>query len=229
MEYSFFIVVALYVHFVMQSGSIKWYHKKPYLFFLGMILLYITAFSPLVTFTHLSFSLHMIRMSMLFFIVPPLILSGIPDAFIKKEWRKRNKWFSPMTALISFSVLFLVYHLPAVLNIITRYPFLYNGYSTLLFTLSVGMWWPLAGPVPDPASTFCMGNREKMKRYAMVSGLIIMPACLLFIVNSLTVGMNNPFIAQINSTLCLPASSSSFNLLPYPFNFATENLSLTQL
>lgn len=158
-------------------------------------------------------------MSILYFIIPPILLLGIPNLLFLQIWKiplikKICKiCFTPMVALIVFAVLFLLYHLPVVLNIFSQSPFVHNGYIFLLLLLSFSMWWPLVAP--DPKKRFC---KIQKKRYAFLSGLVLMPACILFIFNVLLGGMNNPFITQITVHLCTPSQAGSLNLLPFPFN-----------
>src|SRR5699024_5776324 len=121
--------------------------------------------------------------------------------------------FSPVISLFIFAVLFLLYHLPFVLKILSQYPVGHTIYEISLFILAFHMWWPVAVP--------CIKHRftsSKLNRYVFLSGLILMPACLLFIVNAFMDGMNNPFLTELTAELCLPASSDSIGLLPFPFN-----------
>lgn len=212
-------ITALYVFLLNRFTDMKFYHKQPLLFFLGISLLYFMAGSPLYSISHLSFSLHMIQMSILYFIIPPLTLLGIPESMFSQmlEFQKIQKiprsFFLAKQALYIFAFLFLIYHLPFVLNILSQSPHLQNGYLSLLFILSFGMWWPIASP--DPKQRLGKGH---MKRYGFLNGLILMPACILFILTALIEAGSNPFLTQMTAHLCLPPQSSSFTLLPPPFN-----------
>src|SRR5699024_10656873 len=75
------------------------------------------------------------------------------------------------------------------------------------------MWWPVAAPGVKHRFTY-----SKQKRYVFLSGLILMPACLLFIVNAFMDGMNNPFLTELTTLLSLPATSDSIDFLPFHFN-----------
>lgn len=221
----FICVAVIYAFLLGRLTNIKFYHKQPLLFLLGLGLLYLTIGSPLTSISHLSFSLHMIQMSILYFIIPPLILFGIParmlnQVFAMSKLKRLGLLLSPKRSLHVFAVLFLIYHLPFVLNILSQYAYLQNGYLLLLFILSFGMWWPFAAP--DVKQRF---ERKRMKRYAFRSGLMLMPACMLFIITALIDSGNNPFLSQITAELCMPASQTgSFNLLPPPFNTKYDQL-----
>lgn len=199
--------------------DIKLYHRQPLVFFLGMGLLFLVLGSPLAPISHLSFSLHMIQMSILYFVVPPILLRGIPGPLFQIIWKntlppKVSKWFlSPRLALIVFAVLFLMYHLPVVLNAFSKDHFIHNGYISFLFLLSFGMWRPIVSP--DPKQRFSKGEK---KRYAVLSGLLLMPACLLFVFNAVTDGITNPFLSQLTAHLCSPSQDISQYILPSLFN-----------
>ncbi|WP_167751361.1 cytochrome c oxidase assembly protein [Lentibacillus salicampi] len=216
----FTCTAVLYVYLIKRFENIKIYHKQPLLFFLSLGLLYFIIGSPLSTITHLSFSLHMMQMSILYFMIPPLLLLGMPYRLYQQAWKipilKRFSKFilPPKISLFIFSLLFLLYHSPVILNNVVQNTFFHNGYLLLLFILAFSMWWPITSP--DPKQRF---GRRRMKRYAFLSGVVLMPACLLFIVNAFIGGMNNPFASQFTAQLCAPSQASSVNLLlPAPFN-----------
>jgi cytochrome c oxidase assembly factor CtaG len=210
-------IAVLYVLAVTRLTDIKMHHKQPLLFFFSLSLLYVTIGSPLSAISHLSFSLHMIQMSILYFIVPPIFLLGIPSHLF--QWKismvnKISKWIiTPKISLIVFAILFLMYHLPAVLNVFSQNPFVHNGYIYVLLILSFSMWWPIVSP--DLKKRLSEGRK---KRYVFLSGVLLMPSCLLFVFSALIDGANNPFLTQLTSHLCLPSQSISLNILPPPFN-----------
>lgn len=214
----FIVFLAIsYVYLLKRFTQWRIYKKQVTLFFLSLLLLYITVGSPLTNISHLSFSLHMIQMSVLYFIIPPLFLLGIPDEMFEtiKKFSTIKIPLSPKLPkfmLYTFALLFLIYHLPAILNILSEHTSLQTEYLSLLSFLSFGMWWPIVAPSPKQRL-----NKTEMKRYAKLSGLILMPACMLFIVTAFIDSGNNPFLNQITAHLCIPASSS-FQLLPPPFN-----------
>lgn len=218
-------IAASYGFFVKRFTNVRLYHKQPLFFFSCLALLCLTIGSPISVLNHFSFSLHMIQMSIHYFIVPPLILLGIPtdlyDQMRNRPWIKkiRKLPLSPKNALFIFALLFLMYHLPVVLNAFSQHAFIHNGYLILLFLLSLCMWWPIASP--DPGQKY--GGIPK-KRFAFLSGIVLMPACILFILTALIDGMDNPFLSQLTAHLCTPSQSSSFKLLPSPFNTKFDQL-----
>src|SRR5699024_8106753 len=185
-------VAVLYIFSIRRYTKVKLKHGQPLLFFFCLSLIYITMGSPLTAISHFSFSLHMIQMSILYFIIPPIFLLGIPEPLFLQLGKisiiKKARTFI-FSTVISFTifVLFLLYHLPFYLNILSQYPFAHTIYDISLFILAFHMWWPVAAPGVKHRFT----NRKR-KRYVFLSGLILMPACLLFIVNAFMDGMNNP-------------------------------------
>lgn len=212
------LLMVLYI-ITVKYFSQKTNYKQLLLFFLCLTLTYLIFGSPVASVVHLSFSLHMIQMSIIYFLIPPLFLLSAPQCIIWQvrkisEFKKGSKYLpSPTVALILFAVLFLFYHLPFTLKLLSYYPLAHNVYFVCLFFLALFMWWPVT--VSD--SGWRMSKIRK-KRYVFLSGLLIMPACMLFIITGLTNGMNNPFLDEMSGSLCLPASADSFALLPPPFN-----------
>lgn len=207
-----------YLFLVQRYAKVDLGNKQTFLFSLGILLFYFTVGSPFAVISHLSFSLHMIQMSILFFIIPPLVLLGIPEQLFVKAmdiskltWLKRFR-FPPKIALYVFAVLLLLYHLPFILTFLLKIPLLQNGFITCLFLLSIIMWWPIASP--DAKRRLC---KLGMKRYAMISGYVLLPACLFFILTAFIDGVENPLLAQLTANLCMPASTAT-TLLPPPFN-----------
>ncbi|MFK9090185.1 cytochrome c oxidase assembly protein [Bacillus salipaludis] len=204
-------IAVLYGCLVTFYTNIKIYHKQPLLFFLCLGILYVTLGSPLSTLSHLSFSFHMMQMSILYFIIPPLFLLGIPESF-PKILKGINKLFlPPLVALYTFAVLFLMYHLPIVLTFLSKNSFVHNGYLVLLFIMALSMWCPIV--------------KDRNKPFALLSGLLLMPACILFIITGFIGGLNNPFLAQMTANLCIsPSAISSLHILPPPFNTGLDQI-----
>lgn len=214
---TFAIVTLIYLIQLNKLRPLKSY-KQIMLFLVGWWLLYLIIGSPLLAISYLSFSFHMIQMSLLYFIIPPLILLGIPRDMYKRLVNHRFirpltiRLISPKAALIIFSILFFMYHLPFVLTIITQQALFQQSFLTLLFFLSFFMWWPISSP--DPKARL---KSQARKKFVFQSGMYIMPACLMFIVSALLEGASNPFLGEMTAHLCLP-QDSSIEVLPPPFN-----------
>lgn len=216
------LYVYLFERFKQSDGA----HKKPLFFFLALISFYFATGSPLAAASHLAFSLHMLQMSLLYFIIPPLLLLGVPGRLYRRIRELRvlpvccnnGRFFLPKISLLMFGALFLLYHLPFVLDLLGQYPLLQNVYSVMLFLLAISMWIPIVSPDPNERLSW-----KEMKRYAWLSGAVIMPACVVFIGNAFIGGMANPFGSELTAQLCTPVQSDSVSgLLPYPFHTEYE-------
>jgi cytochrome c oxidase assembly factor CtaG len=219
-------IAVLYVVLVLSFTKIKLHQKQPLLFFLSLSIMYVIFGSPFETISHLSYSLHMLQMSILYFIIPPLFLLGIPDSFLQQVrqlsiFARVSKFFlPPIAALYAFGAMFLMYHFPVVLTTLSQNSFVHNGYLFVLFVLSFRMWGPIASPDSKK-----YGSKAQNKRYLFLSGLVLMPACLLFILTAFIGGMNNPLLTQLTANLCIsPSQLSSLNILPSPFNTRLDQL-----
>ncbi|MFC7747428.1 cytochrome c oxidase assembly protein [Lentibacillus kimchii] len=214
-----------YVFLVKRYTQLKLRNMKPLLFLVGLGLLYITAGSPLADISQLSLSLHMTQMSVLYFLIPPILFLGIPDQLfnhvsqVLKSNRISKLFFAPKIALYVFAALFFMYHLPFVITILSKSAPIHSGYIFVLFLLSLGMWWPIAAP--DSNQRLC---RSEMKRYAFLSGIILMPACLWLILLAVIDMGNSSSISQTTAPYCSPSQADSFSLLPFPFNTKFDQL-----
>ncbi|MCH1625227.1 cytochrome c oxidase assembly protein [Ferdinandcohnia quinoae] len=212
-------VTVLFTVLVKYYTNIKIKQKQPLLFIISILIFYLMIGSPISVLSHISFSTHMIQMSILYFVVPPLLLIGIPELLFQrvKEYkflRVVAKIFLPSTiALLFFATLFFMYHLPVIIEVLTQNSLFHNGYMGLLFVLSFQMWWPIVAP--DPKQRFCNGSR---KRYILLSGMILMPACVLFIFNDFIGGIGNPLLMKVTAQLCIPGEISSINLPQLPID-----------
>ncbi|MDN4608441.1 cytochrome c oxidase assembly protein [Sporosarcina highlanderae] len=213
-------ISSVYLHFVHRFAKAEITRLQPISFFTGFGLLVLVIGSPFATISHLSFSLHMMQMSILYFIIPPLILLGIPEQLVGTLPRlKRPRWFNipripPNMSLYTFAGLFFLYHTPIILSTLVSIPALKYSYLLILFTLSFGMWHPIASPVPLLRRCTC-----KLKRYAFISGVAITPACLLFIGTAILGFTSNPLLLQLVAHLCGPSFTEAFPIeLPWPFN-----------
>lgn len=214
-NFPLFIVLSLILVFYLFLNKI---HKKAntttfqkILFISGIIMLYLMIGSPLLSLSYLSFSFHMIQMSIVFFIVPPLILLGLPTFSLKHKFLLLLKkcTMKPLLALIIFAILFLFYHVPFVLTIVNKTEIVKNIYLLVLFILAFMMWSPIASHKNT--------TKTDQRRFSKLSSYLIMPACLFFIMSALLQTMNNPFMTDLAVHLCLPVNYS-IQFLPFPFN-----------
>src|SRR5690625_3320071 len=173
----FLSVICIYGISFKQNSMKNMLSLQPLLFLTSLTLLYFMIGSPLTAISHLSFSFHMIQMSMLYFIIPPLLLLGIPEWMffqIKSHLKLRimsHNCISPNIALYIFSLLFLMYHLPIVLQFLSQHAAFQFGYFSTLFILSISMLWPIASS--DVKRRL---RKDVKKHYAIIRSLFITPS-----------------------------------------------------
>ncbi len=213
----FFIILSfiaiLYGVLIKRATNLKLCSSKPLIFYTGLFLTYLTINSPLTILSHLYFSSHMLFMSIHYFIIPPLLLLGIPLSLYKylKQF-KLIRWIKylliqPVPALYSFAILFFVYHFQMILQTFTQYPYIHKIYLYLLFYLSMNMWRPLVYPT--------INQVKQKKSFIFKSSLLLMPACLFFIFTGVLNGVGHlPLQGQLTATLCLPNSDAISYLVP---------------
>lgn len=206
----FLILFGLYLFFITKIKSITINPKQPILFLIGLSLLYLSTGSPLATLSHLSFSTHMLQMSVQYFIIPPLLLLGGFSliSYTSKIIKINNFPLAPKASLVIFAGLFLVYHLPIASYFLSQNSTVQNIYMTLLLLFSLRMWWPII-------STFY--TKQEKKSYALLSAILISPACLMFILYALIDETQNPFLNHSIAHLCVSPQFMS-HLLPSIFN-----------
>ncbi|MGM8213085.1 cytochrome c oxidase assembly protein [Virgibacillus sp. W0430] len=216
-----FITLSCFYFLLLHKQNRKWlaiFNRESYMFHLSLILLYLAIGSPLLAISYLSISLHMLHMSILFFVIPPLFLLGIPSIIYRQRFINKISilFIRPMIALTAFSVLFFLYHIPINISYLSSQPILQKVYLFLLFVLALRMWWPIINNQSNEQKTYDSYVRKSM--------LFITPACLLLIIGALLDGANNPFLTQLTTHLCLPADSSLLHVLPVPFNTKIDQL-----
>lgn len=199
-------ILVIYMMFSYIRSNEKREKNQSFLFFLSILLLYLLIGSPLYSLSHLTISFHMIFMSVLFFIIPPLFLFGLQKEIIYIGIK--FLFIPPTIALFSFASLFFLYHLPFVLLFLQQYSLFHSLYIFIMFYLSFFIWLPFVR----------FGQRKKeSKQYARLNSVVIMPACLLFIFVSFFGNGGNPLMTQLFLSLCLPAEEAT-KLLPFPYH-----------
>lgn len=205
-------IALLYGTLIKQGTNLKLYSPQPLIFFFSLCVAYLIIESPLSILSHLLFSSHMVFMSIHYFIIPPLLLLGIPPTLYaylnhinKMRWIRRL-FISPIPALYSFSVLFFAYHFQMLLQTFSQYSVIHKIYIHLLFYLSINMWRPIVYP---PAN-----QMKPKKSFIYKSSLLLMPACLYFIVTGIWNGVGHLPLGQLTASLCLPTTDAIDILLP---------------
>lgn len=200
-----------------KFGSFRATKKQVFYFLLAMILLYTVKGSPIDLMSHIMFSAHMTQMAILYLIIPPLFIISIPDWIWNEIVGGGNRqalisfFTKPLIALLSFNILFSLYHLPVVFDHIKTNMVMHAGYTTLLFIFALFMWFPLVNQFTKWESL----NGVKKVAYIFVSGILLTPACALIIFadSPLYSTYTNPDSWANAMRLCVPIDTlSSLNL-----------------
>ncbi|CAG9608666.1 cytochrome c oxidase assembly factor CtaG [Pseudoneobacillus rhizosphaerae] len=198
--------------------------SEAFFFTFTIILLYLTKGSPLDLMGHLMFYAHMIQMAVLFLVIPPLLIIGIPSWI----WRKVlhlpiikplfSLFSKPLIALIVFNGMFSFYHIPLIFDAIKMDMWLHASYTILLFFTAILMWWPLVNKLPEYESLTGL----KKIGYVFADGILLTPACALIIFadTPMYATFSDPTAWMEALKLCVPGSTlANLNLSgPEVFN-----------
>ncbi|MDQ0231303.1 cytochrome c oxidase assembly factor CtaG [Metabacillus malikii] len=221
----YFVIIGPWRHKFNNSTPVS--TKQKLLFISGIISLYISKGSPVDLLGHIMFSAHMTQMAILYLVVPPLLILGIPNwlwkAIIERPFiYPMIKFFTkPILALIVFNGLFSVYHVPLVFDFVKTNAFYHACMTSLIFIAALMMWLPLLNTIPEWRTL----TGIKKIGYIFADGVLLTPACalIIFAPEPLYLTYSEPQ-AWINALqLCVPADMLSgltltgpdmFNILP---------------
>jgi len=176
----FFVTINKRIHFEGKEALTK---KEASAFISAIVLLYIVKGSPVDLLGHILFSVHMVQMALLLMLIPPLLIAGIPTwvwrkilepSVLRKSFRIFTK---PLLALIVFSGLFSIYHIPLVLDTIKQNEWYHSLFTLVLFMSAILLWWPIMNKL---AGEHKVHGLSKVG-YIIGSAVLITPACALII------------------------------------------------
>ena len=122
----------------------------------GVFLLWVASGSPLHDIAeHYLYSGHMVQHLLQAFVIPPLVLLGIPTWMAEVLLRPRGvrstiqTLAQPLVAGIAFNVVLLWVHWPSVVDLMVANE-LFHGTSHIVLILAAFlMWLPVVSPAPD--------------------------------------------------------------------------------
>lgn len=222
----YFLVTVSWRHKFRESEPLK--KSEATFFVLGMIVLYIIKGSPIDLLGHIMFTMHMAQMAFLLLLVPIFMIKGIPlwmwkvivDAPVVRSIVK--VFTIPIVAIILFTGLFSVYHLPSVLDTVKLNEVLHSLVTLILFISALFMYWPLINSIEGQHK---MKNIHKLG-YIAANAVLITPACALIIFAS------NPMYGTYSDSdmwlkameLCVPDAKLSELTLSGPELFSNMDL-----
>ncbi len=223
----YFLVILLFLSAVFFYVTINWRSKfrvsepltkrQAVLFITAVLVLYIVKGTPLDLMGHIMMTYHMVQMAVLYLVVPPLLIKGVPwwvwNPLIHLPVVKQLFAFStrPLISLILFNGLFSFYHIPLIFDFIKMSEPLHGLYTIILFFFALCMWWPLVNEHPESNGLHGL----KKIGYIFANGILLTPACALIIFASAplyaTYSDGSSWLKAME--LCVPASTlSSLNL-----------------
>ncbi|SFS30030.1 cytochrome c oxidase assembly protein [Marininema halotolerans] len=153
------------------------------LFLLGLFILYGCLGSPMVIIGHELFSIHMLQQSLLYLVMPPLLIRGIPiwmwrrafsEPWLKTIFRPAKR---PLITLFFFNGLFSLYHVPLLFDQLMSSEFLHLLSHFVLILSATLMWWPVMNPLQEEGTLTPIGKLA----YIAGAGVLLTPACALII------------------------------------------------
>lgn len=156
--------------------------KKIYFMFAILVFNFAES-SPIALVAHELFSMHMFQMSLLFIVLPPFLLLGLPDWMIRPVislpiLRSLGKFFTkPIVILFVFNGSLSLYHVPYVFDALMENMLYHSIAHAILLALALCMWWPIVCPIPELDRV-----KPLMKlAYIFANGFLLTPACALII------------------------------------------------
>lgn len=152
-------------------------------FLSGWTLYYLALGSPLSLLAHEMFSMHMMQMSILYIVMPPLLLLGIPAwmvrPLIRITWLHKIGAFltRPIIILFLFNGLISLYHIPVVFDMIMSDMLYHHISHAILLILALCMWWSVVCPIPERDRV----NPLHKLAFIFANGVLLTPACALII------------------------------------------------
>lgn len=125
-------------------------------FYGGLLLLWLAADWPLHDLAERSsFSAHMVQHLLLSFVVPPMLLLGIPKWLYRRMLAPR--WIfslvrfltKPVVALLIFNGVVAITHWPALVDLSVRSDLAHLSLHWILIGSSLIMWMPVVGRLPE--------------------------------------------------------------------------------
>ncbi|MBO2533110.1 MAG: hypothetical protein CW342_09520 [Thermoactinomycetaceae bacterium] len=157
-------------------SNAPWKRGRP-AFYSGLLLSYAALGSPLAPMAHHSFSVQMLRLSLLCWFAPILVLPGLPPGLLGPlaggRWRRAVFSFltHPAIALISFHLTFFIVFYPPVFDALASRPLPWAIAEGLLVLTAYLMWFPVFPPLRGWERL----NEWKKMIYLTISALLLTP------------------------------------------------------
>ncbi|MEW9669324.1 cytochrome c oxidase assembly protein [Ammoniphilus sp. 3BR4] len=182
------LAIGFLYFYLIGPGRQRFEHVTPVkgrhitLFISGLVLYFIAAGSPLNYYGHhYLFSAHMLQQALMYYMVPPLLILGLPryllEAFYSVKPVRKLLETHMLLTIFAFNFLFSIYHLPLIFDAVMKSELLMTISHLILFLSAFQMWWPIINPLPEIKQ---MSELRKMA-YIICGAVLITPACALII------------------------------------------------
>ena len=139
-----------------QTKALSWKHLA--LFWGALATIYVGAASPIDSIgeTYL-FSMHMVQHNLFMYLVPWLMLAGIPE-WMASYWLKKSgplgelayRFVShPIPACLVFNLIFTLWHIPFLYDWALKDRMVHNLEHFTMITTSIFLWLPLWSPLKE--------------------------------------------------------------------------------
>jgi len=150
------ILSYFYVKKLIQSPLHTVSAAQKFYFFTAIAVLLLLKATPIdVIAIDYLFSVHVLQLSLIYFIVIPLLILSLPITFIRKHvWHHRmrftfNVLAYPWLTLVAFNGLLSIYLIPSVFNTLHASSVASFLAQVILFINAVFMWWVIIQPLPE--------------------------------------------------------------------------------
>ena len=157
-------VLALEAAYIYGAGSMRYRLaganavsvRQAASFTLGMFVIYLALNSPIHDLSdRYLFSAHMVQHMLLLWVMPPLVLWGLPDWLLRPaisaplRLRAARVLVHPLVCLAVFNGILVVWHLPAVYNGALAHHNLHIFQHICFMGAGILMWWPVLSRLPE--------------------------------------------------------------------------------
>jgi putative membrane protein len=157
------ILAAAYVSVSLKLGQSPTV-RQVLTFVLALLTILVAITGPLDELTRdCSFAVYIFQQMLLVFVVPPLLLFGLPGWMVRPLML--NRFVEPMARVITrplfafllFAAVFTLIHYPMVCDRVCHVNPFYGDLHALLLLTGCLLWWPLLSPLPEyPRMTYPM-------------------------------------------------------------------------
>ncbi|SEH70660.1 putative membrane protein [Halobacillus karajensis] len=209
----FVLLLAAFYFYITGPGRKKGTERpsgaQQFMFYSGMLLLYIVKGSPVDLLGHIMFTAHMTQMAIYYLLFPILVIKGLPTWIWKKVFATKgiksilHLLTRPLISLLLFNALFSMYHMPVIFDYAKSSELAHAVITTTILFVAFCMWISVFPPL------------ERLDRlspilkigFIFANGVLITPACglIIFAGSPLYETYSEAGAWMQAMTLCVPA------------------------